>query len=251
MKVALIDYTGIGSVDQMFAARLLAYTKNTRLEQGMDTRIKFQEMNRDDLMKELDYIAKTIRSSWEFIHYTFEITGVTRAFTHQFVRSRNWSFAQQSQRAMNLTGFETRIPETVRANSSLLAKWHRVMELIDKTYDAFQIEGIPNQDCRGILPTNITTSIIAGCNLRSFADTVAKRGESLRAQGEYREVVELMAQAVLKVHPWVEPFIDPDRLKTPALTKLLSEQLGQAAAIDKPAINEAIKELELLKGTWG
>src|SRR4051812_1582937 len=106
MKVSIIDHTGAGSGDPYYAAKLLIYTKNTRLTQGEDTRAKVAAMSEQAILADLDYIAKTIRSSWEFVDYTFEITGVTRAFTHQFVRTRTGSYAQQAQRVADMSMFD-------------------------------------------------------------------------------------------------------------------------------------------------
>lgn len=250
MNVTLISYTGHGHPDPLYAARLLAYTKNTRLEQGAETRRKFDKMTDEDLLKELDYIANTIRSSWEFVDYTFEIRGVTRAFTHQFVRTRTGSYAQQSQRSVALKKIDTMIPETVRADPSALAAWMSCVDSIAEVYEALGERGIPAQDARGLLPTNIHTNIIAKFNLRTLADLFAKR-KNLRAQGEYADVARLMEHQVLQVHPWAEPFLNPQRTRTPALDKLLKDALGTSSPIDKPMINAALKELDSLKGTWG
>lgn len=117
-QVNLISYTGHGNPDPHYAARLLVYTKNTRLTQGEDTRNKVAAMGLEELTEELEYISKTIRSSWEFIDYTFEILNVTRAFTHQLVRTRTGSYAQQAQRVADMSEFETRVPKTVVKVSS-------------------------------------------------------------------------------------------------------------------------------------
>ncbi len=102
MKVSLIDWTGAGSADKMYAAKLLVYTKSTRLTQGEETLKRIFEMTEEQLLPELNYISSSIRSSWEFISYTFQITGVTRAFTHQLVRTRTASYAQQAQRVVDM-----------------------------------------------------------------------------------------------------------------------------------------------------
>ncbi len=250
MKVTLIDYTGVESSDPLYAARLLVYVKNTRLEQSSETRDKiFNILDSKFIHKELNYISKTIRSSWEFVDYTFEIQGVTRAFTHQVVRTRTASYAQQTQRSLDLSDFETMMPQTVY-DLGFTSHWNDLMEHIAKTYKAMANAGVPNQDCRGVLPTNVLTNIIAKMNLRTLADLLGKR-KNLRAQGEYADVAREMEACVLKIHPWTSDFLDPDRLQTPELDKLLKEQLGSAAPMDKPHISDALKELDALKGTWG
>lgn len=250
MKVTLIDFTGAGHADPAdYAARLLIYTKNTRLTQGEETREKILQMDTMKIKEELNYIATTIRSSWEFVDYTFEVQGVTRAFTHQFVRTRTASYAQQAQRVADMSEFESLLPATVVLNNKA-GLWTTCMQMINSVYKELREVGVPAQDARGVLPTNVLTNIIAKMNLRTLADLVGKR-ENLRAQDEYADVIRQMKIAVQRVHPWVEPFINPERTRTPALDALLKDALGNSSPIDKPEVNKALKELDALKGIWG
>lgn len=249
MKVELLDYTGNGHRDPLFAARLLAYTKNTRLEQNLETRTKLSVVSEEQLQVELEYISKTLRSSWEFVDYTFQITGVTRAFTHQLVRTRTGSYAQQAQRVVNMSDFTAMQPETIN-NDERYGAWRSAMNAITHSYKTLMDLGVPAQDCRGLLPTNVHTNIIAKFNLRTMADLLAKR-KGLRAQGEYASVAAAMEAAILEVHPWAEPFINPDRLRTPALDAILKRLLGDKSPVDMPEVNAALKEIDGLKGTWG
>src|SRR5258705_6882218 len=107
----------------MYAARLLVYTKNTRLQQGTETQAAIEAMSPLEIITELDYMAKTIRSSWEFAEYTFEIKNVTRAFTHQLVRTRTGSYAQQAQRVVDMKNFGNTKPDTVKANDRASSVW--------------------------------------------------------------------------------------------------------------------------------
>lgn len=250
MQVELIDYTGRGSNDPWYAARLLVYTKNTRLEQGAETRAKVAAMKPDELLQELVYIATTIRSSWEFIDYTFEIKGVTRAFTHQLVRTRTASYAQQAQRVVDMRNFDATTPDSIADNERARDAWDAAIDAIQHSYAVSKECGIPSQDARGILPTNVHTNIIAKMNLRTLADLVGKR-ENLRAQGEYAEVARKMAKLAMEVTPWALTFLYPPRTTTPALDALLKRELGERSPIDVPELNKALKELDALKATWG
>lgn len=251
INVTLIDYTGSGSSDPWYAARLLIYTKNTRLEQGEETRAKVRCMDVEDLLVELDYISKTIRSSWEFVDYTFEIRNVTRAFTHQLVRTRTASYAQQAQRVVDMSDFEATTPKSVQECISARCHWDNGMAAIRQAYQQMKNWGIPNQDLRGILPTNVHTNIIAKINLRTLADLVGKR-DNLRAQGEYIEVIrDHIVPLVLAIHPWTKSFLYPERTATPNIEALLTDLLGNAGPLDKPKINAALKELDALKAVWG
>lgn len=201
IEVSLIDYTEN-------AVNKLIYTKSTRLEQGKDTRQKIVNMSDEEKMKELEYMANTIPSSWEFVSYTFEIKNVTRAFTHQFVRTRTGSYAQQTMRMLDKKEFTYRIPPEIKEDKASLQIYKNTMEYIQMNYDAMILNGAKVEDARGILPTNIHTNIIAQFNLRTIAEMGRSR-TGFRTQDEYREVMEFMIEEVLKVHPWAEKFICP------------------------------------------
>ena len=250
MKVSLIYYTGMGMADPLFGARLLAYTKATRMEQGEEGFASFLAKPAADLKEELAYIANTIRSSWEFIDFHFQVTGVTRAFTHQLVRTRTGSYAQQTQRMIDASGAAVEMPESVRNNPVARAAWEQGVTTMMEAYREMQGAGIPNQDARGILPTNVHTSIIVKFNLRTLADIVGKR-ENLRAQGEYADVARAMAREAIEVMPWITPFLYPERKATPALDALLKEVLGDRSPTDVPGVAAALKDVDKLKETWG
>lgn len=258
MKVSLISYTGHGNPDPWYAARLLIYTKNTRLKQGDETRAKIAAMSPDDMLPELDYIANTIRSSWEFVRFTVEINDVTRAFTHQWVRTRTMSHAQEAQRVADMAAFDTLLPETVK-NIDGGERWASLMAATGDVYRFYEQRGVPRQDCRGVLPTNVLTSIISEVNLRTLADLVAKRSNP-RAQGEYQDVMAAIEAQVYEVMPWTKPFLRPARTSTPALDAILKWVLGDDTPVGKKVdvgggrmidLNDALKEVDGLKATWG
>jgi len=251
MKVELISYTGQYAPNpSQQAATLLIFIKNTRLEMNSNTLADIAGWPQHTRDAELTYIANTLRSSWEFIDYTFCITGVTRAFTHQFVRTRTGSYAQQTHRTLNVEGFSAEMPETIGDDPKRMAAWTETMDKIRENYKTLIDLGVPTQDARGILPTNVHTNIVAKFNLRTLADLVGKR-ENLRAQGEYQKVARAMALEALNVHPWLRPFLYPERKATPELDKMLKEAIGEATPASLPVINLALKELDKLKSTWG
>ena len=66
MKVELVNHTSD-------AVNLLLFTKNTRLMNDDDAYSSISDWPENKKQEELDYMLKTIRSSWEFIDYTFNI----------------------------------------------------------------------------------------------------------------------------------------------------------------------------------
>jgi flavin-dependent thymidylate synthase len=215
MKVKLINYT-------TDAVNLLLFTKNTRLMNEDDAYEKVSEWDEEKKQAELDYMLNTIRSSWEFIDYTFDIREVTRGFTHQFVRTRQGSYAQQSQRTVDMQGFGYYTPDRINEDENARLVYNTAMKVINDQYQALRSMGIPAEDARGVLPTNIHTNIVAKFNLRTLSE-MAKSRLSPRAQGEYQNVFKLMVSEVVKVHPWAEPFLTPKEWAAPSMSKALNK----------------------------
>jgi len=203
------------------AKDLLIFTKNTRLLNVEDAYEEIKDWPEDKKQEELDYMLQTIKSSWEFIDYVFEIRDVTRAFTHQFVRTRTGSYAQQSQRTVDMEGFGYYTPPRIKENLIARALYDQCMTMINSYYQDLR-EIVPAEDARGVLPTNIHTNIVAKFNLRTLHET-AKSRLSPRAQGEYQQVFKLMVDEVVKVHPWAEPFLTPTEWSAPSMAKPLNK----------------------------
>lgn len=236
MKVTLINYT-------QDAKETLVFTKGTRLKMSAGQFEEVKTKSECELNEEIEYMANTIPSSWEFVDYTFMIEGVTRAFTHQLVRNRHGSYAQQTMRILDVSGFGYEVGPSIKAKPELFDKYVEMMEEINKTYTWLIENGAEVEDARGVLPTNIHTNIVAKFNLRTVAEILSKRA-SPRTQGEYREFLEQMRSEVLRVHPWAEVFLKNKKHEAAAaLDKLLSESL---LSIDEK-IN-MMKKVDLLRG---
>ncbi len=212
MKLTLLSHTPN-------ALELLLFTKQTRLSMDAGLMEEITAWPMAKKLAELNYMLGTIESSWEFVDYTFSIEGVSRAFTHQLVRTRAASFAQQSQRTVDMSGFEYVTPdaflkeseELIKDNldsegSDLEQRYHTHMRYTNTAYEQLCDMGANPQDARAILPTNVATSIIAKFNLRTLSDMAEKR-LCYRTQGEYQTVFRAMRDAVLQIHPWADEFI--------------------------------------------
>jgi flavin-dependent thymidylate synthase len=210
MKVTLIDYTGKGNLDpSRYAANILVYTRSTRL--NMSPGLLEEVAKRDDyeILKELKEMANTLPSSWEFIHLTFCIEEATRAFTHQLVRTRTASYAQQAMRIVNMTDFKYARGPSVGEDGL----YDDTMAIIAANYKTLIDNGARTEDARGILPTNILTNINMSINMRNWINMIRKR-ESARVQDEYqKEFVPAMIMEVEKVYPWIYLFVKSEPLK--------------------------------------
>lgn len=201
MKVSLVNFTES-------AAELLIFAKSTRLTLEPALLEKIRAMPAEKKAAELRYIAATIPSSWEFVSYTFLVEDVSRAYTHQQVRTRVASFAQQSMRVLDMGEFDYVFTARNEADPSAVSVINQHREATRSAYRELIALGQAPEDARGILPTNISTNILCQFNLRTFSELVKSRSGG-RTQGEYRDVVRAMADTVLAVHPWAEPFLFP------------------------------------------
>lgn len=191
MDVKLINYT-------KNALETLLYTKNTRL-QGKQSIREIKYWSEEKKMEHFNYMLDTIQSSFEFVDYTFEISGVTRAFTHQLVRTRTGSYAQESQRTVDVRDSDV-------INTCGDPMYDKIADAILDSYASMIDAGIAAQDARGILPTNIATSIICKFDLRTLHNMSLLR-LCTRTQGEYQNVFKQMVDCVKDVHPWAEQFL--------------------------------------------
>lgn len=215
MKVTLVNYVGRGTADPARAAAAqLIFSKSTRLQMSPGLLEEIEGRPWSYMEEELRYMANTIPSSWEFIDYTFMIEGVSRAFTHQFVRSRQGSYAQQTMRVLDVSegpGWDyvtgPSIANRPDGDKLLHSIYATCMDHIAEVYKSLIKHGAAIEDARGILPTNIQTNIVAKFNFRTLCELTRKRASS-RTQGEYREVLEAMKREVLAVHPFASIFFD-------------------------------------------
>jgi len=199
MKVTLINYT-------QRAVDLLLFTKQTRLTLSPTLLHEIEQWPQEKKDAELAYMAKTIPSSWEFVNYVFLVEGVSRAYTHQQVRTRAASYAQQSLRVTNMDEFNYVFTEKNLASEQAYRAIEACLDRIKDTYSVLRRMGQAPEDARGILPTNIATNIICQFNLRTMAE-LAKSRTGGRTQNEYITVVNAMVDALVAVHPWAEQFL--------------------------------------------
>lgn len=229
LKVEIVSAT---EHDPIRAAALLIFTKSTRLKMvssGLDDIVEKCESDPRWMHKELDYMSKTIRSSWEFLDVTFSIENVSRACAQQITRTRFTpidgdlfgSYAMQSQRVTDMS--EATWHNPIRDNGKKDDVGHaedfdnvagqileNYAELVreDAGVGSEHIPGMSLEDARGILPMNLHCSLVAKYNLRLLADLLQARS-SYRAQGEFNQVAMLMREALIGMWPWVEMFLRP------------------------------------------
>jgi flavin-dependent thymidylate synthase len=167
------------------------------------------------------YLADVLKARrWapmEFINIHFLITGVTRAFTHQMVRQRTAAYAQESIRFAVKEDVPVALPASLagtlpwaeyvaknnegwhgtddegwheqQANKEQLWRkaWDHHVDEISTTYNWLVSDGMPAEDARGLLPTNLQTRIHYVTHLRGLYEHAGNR-LCTQAQHEWKVV---------------------------------------------------------------
>lgn len=247
-KVTLISFTGAGNPDPLYAARLLAYTKNTRLNMTPAGFESFSQKSESEILLEMAYMASTIPSSWEFVDLIFSIEKISRATAQQITRTRTASFAMQSQRVTDMSDVTWDAKEGKNNRFDLSKEEYDIfMQSALNCYKRAVSCGLPLEDAREILPIGVHCNLIAKYNLRGLVELCRAR-DSLRVQGAYRDVCEQMKAEVFKVWPWASVFFEHPHEKAIKMIEGVAQSLQeQPGAMYAGASGTLAKAADLLK----
>lgn len=144
----------------------------------------------------------------EFADFTFRISGVSRALTHQLVRHRLASYAQRSQRYCSESGFDYVTPPKIENNAEATDVYKKFILECQNTYNKLVAAGIPNEDARMVLPNACCTEICVKMNLRTLIHFCNERLCAC-AQWEIRKMTAMMVAEVVKVAPELKEYLVP------------------------------------------
>jgi thymidylate synthase (FAD) len=152
-------------------------------------------------------IMKTrLRGALEAASFEFVLEDVTRAFTHQLVRHRTFHFSQQSMRFFNASSSGFRMPQTL--TSAQKNDIETCVEYVRHTYQGLINSGLPTEDARSILPTNVLTLIGFGANFRGLLEMGEVR-LCLQTQAEFREIMQAIRTEIVRVDPFLGELLLP------------------------------------------
>lgn len=169
-----------------------------------------------------DMLRGGLQAVMEAFVIVFEVSGVSRACTHQIVRSRRAGFHQQSQRATSYVtpegvGPDVRIPESVwqkitdideeggvlGSNNQMLAG--AVDQVLYWTRRAYRLAceaDVSYQDARYLLPEGTVNYIMCEYTLREFLAVYDYRACSM-FNWEIVHVVRRMGELLKEQSPWL------------------------------------------------
>jgi thymidylate synthase (FAD) len=133
--------------------------------------------------------------------FSFAAEGVSRALTHQLVRHRLASFAQQSQRYVAFDGgFDYEMPPSIAAQPELATRFDDEMRSLAALYADLREAGIAAEDARFVLPNASHSRLIMTMNARELRHFFRLRC-CRRSQWEIRALATKMLKEVIKVAP--------------------------------------------------
>ena len=138
----------------------------------------------------------------EHASVTFEISGISRACSHQLVRHRIASYSQESQRYVDMSAPEFVVPPSVAENPKAQAAWDEFIDRVADVYHLLRELGVRKEDARFVLPNATATRIIVTMNFRSLRHFFSVRCDKA-AQWEIRALALEMLRQVHALAPSV------------------------------------------------
>jgi thymidylate synthase (FAD) len=136
---------------------------------------------------------------------TFEISGISRACSHQLVRHRIASYSQESQRYVDLSDPNLVVPPGVAQSLEAMRIWDDLTGRMKRAYRDLLELGARKEDARFLLPNATATRIVVTMNFRELRHFFRIRCDRA-AQWEIRA----LAQEILKLTYQVAPSVFQD-----------------------------------------
>ena len=212
MEVRLISHSDLGPLVCGYAAKVC--TSAEMPECPEELAVTRREGEGSPFKKALTHALNSHHDSvLEHWSATFAIEGISRACSHQLVRHRLASYSQQSQRYVNMDGFEYVTPKSIRAEDYDMVMveyegeeecaeyaFFDIMRRISALYKELIKNGVPEEDARYILPNACCTNIVVTMNARELRHFLGVR-LCKRAQWEIRELAERMLECLKEECP--------------------------------------------------
>ena len=133
-----------------------------------------------------------------FASATFKIEGISRACSHQLVRSKHLDYLQESQRYVNQKNAEFVNPEF---KSAKLAEYYeQSYRAALQEYEFLLSKGVKKEDARYVLPNGSTTRLYVTGNFQAWKDFINLRSGK-EVQWEIRAVAQEINRQLGEIAP--------------------------------------------------
>ncbi len=191
MQVTLVDYTE-NPEEKIGRFAAICYDSNTDKEACL--RRARSCVNRGHLA--------TLR----FAYATFHIEGISRACSHQLVRSKHLDYLQESQRYVEFTEDSFVVPTR---NLEASTEFNNFYKKAFKLYKALLNNGVKKEDARYVLPNGSATSLYVTGNFQAWKDFIALRSGK-EVQLEIRNVAQEIERQLSLIAPNIFELGEPN-----------------------------------------
>src|SRR5487761_1667242 len=208
IQVRLLDHTH-DPLRSLYVAYRTCYSALTPIQ--IVERIDDGRISQEQMQVFIEDRLQTGHASpLEQVWFEFVIAGVSRTFSHQFVRHRmGISFEQQSQRYVTFKHgvFPSTIPETVR-RAGYEPRVEDLFAQVGALYEEMIAAGVPGEDARFVLPNATNTNFKVTVNFAELLHICDLR-LCTRAQWEFRKVASLIRADINRKFPELAPYMQP------------------------------------------
>lgn len=208
IDVRLTDHT-TDPIRTLYTAFRVCYSSFTPAQ--IEARIEDERITQDQMREFVEArLATGHTSPLQQVWFEFGISGVSRAFSHQFVRHHmGISFEQQSQRYVTYKdgSFPYTVPDSIRRAGKSEA-FEQAIETAGRAYQELIDAGVPAEDARFLLPNATSTNFKVSVNYLELLH-IADQRLCTRAQWEFRKVVSLMRAEVKRRFPELARYMQP------------------------------------------
>lgn len=210
---------------------MVGYTRGTNISNGIGMipdpdstspedlmeaagRVCYQSQHKPNAATESneDYLANILRQGHESVleHavFSFYLTGVSRALTHELIRHRHLSYSQLSQRFVDESQTAIVLPPAIEEGSeeheildnSVQVALYAYEDVVNRLQDEKGLKRKQAREAaRAVLPNCVETRIVVTGNVRAWRDMLKKRLDPA-ADAEIRLVSEMIYE---ELHAWV------------------------------------------------
>ena len=164
-------------------------------------------------------VSRLSETPGEWLQLSILFENVTRAFTHQLIRTRTATYAQESLRFAfkEDMGTAVKLPPSLAGTAGgqplgaedsavewMRNVWDEAVKAIEEAYGQLVDMGMAAEDARGLLPTNILTRVHDRVDIKALLGVAGMR-LCTQAQFEWREVFAKLVQALREYLPEDHP----------------------------------------------
>lgn len=197
--------------------RLLRHTENPRALIATAGRLTYTGKNPDTLEESLteEEISKTVLAILERKHlsclrhvtFTFLVSGIGRACSHQMVRHTvGTAYEQRSQHYKIEKDFNVVLPSGLDIDQE--AMYMEGVQQSQFIYDSLIEQGVPRDEARQILPNGVETVLMVTMNLEAVYNFVKARACRVNTK-EILQVAILIRNIVSKIIPEMAKHLGP------------------------------------------